>query len=233
MKDSENKKLWNLTFSILNLDATAKLMSNSNKGMKIFCCTMNEIVMSFDDPVFMKMINDADMLTLDGMPLVWAMRLRGFNAERVYGPELMKKFVVLNTDNKISQIFIGDKKNKDYFEKYGSYLVLPFKDEFNEKDYKNMINVIKKSRAKIVWVGLGAKKQVVVVDRLNKLLPNRIYVTVGAAFDFLSGNKKQAPKWLRQMGGEWLYRLISEPQRLGARYWRIFWFMIFRGWRLI
>ena len=67
-----------------------------------------------------------------------------------------------------------------------------------------------------------------VADDLKKRLPDKVYVTVGAAFDFLSGNKKQAPKWLRNMGGEWLFRLLCEPIRLGKRYLKIIEFLVNR-----
>ena len=67
-----------------------------------------------------------------------------------------------------------------------------------------------------------------VADDLKKRLPDKVYVTVGAAFDFLSGNKKQAPKWLRNMGGEWLFRLLCEPIRLGKRYLKIIGFLVNR-----
>lgn len=77
-----------------------------------------------------------------------------------------------------------------------------------------------------MWIGLGAKKQIVVADELYKRLPNRVYITVGAGFDFLSGNVSQAPRWLREIGGEWLYRIYREPKRLIPRYYKII------GWLL-
>ena len=84
------------------------------------------------------------------------MKLKTGRGERVYGPDLMKK--LLNSKTKIKQAFLGNEKNKKYFEKLGKYIVLPFKDEFEESDYKKMVEKIKSSKAKVIWVGLGAKK---------------------------------------------------------------------------
>jgi len=136
----------------------------------------------------------------------------------------MRKFQDLNSG--VGQFFIGDEKNQGYFSKLGKYLVLPYKDKFDENDYKRIVEEIRKSKTKVVWIGLGQRKQIIAADELKKRLPDRIYVTVGAAFDFLSGNKKQAPKWLRNMGGEWLFRWLSEPKRLTKRYLGIMGFLV-------
>ena len=99
------------------------------------------------------------------------------------------------------------------------------------KHYQMIVEKIKNSKARVVWLGLGAKKQIVMANSLYKMLPDRVYITVGAAFDFISKNKKQAPKWLRNLGGEWLFRCIQEPGRLAKRYKNIVSFMVRRAIR--
>jgi N-acetylglucosaminyldiphosphoundecaprenol N-acetyl-beta-D-mannosaminyltransferase len=168
---------------------------------------------------FRKILERATLLTADGMPLVWEMRRKIGKGERVYGPDLMKKMLILSDfGNKFGNFFIGDEKNRKYFEKYGEYITLPYKDKFKESEYYMMVKKIKKDSPKFVWLGLGAEKQIEVANNLSKLLPKCIFITVGAAFDFLSGNKKQAPKGIQKIGFEWLFRLINEPKRLGKRY---------------
>lgn len=76
---------------------------------------------------------------------------------------------------------------------------------------------IVQSGASIVWVGLGTPKQDFEVHRLAHALPVTA-VAVGAAFDFLAGNKKESPKWMRSLSLEWAFRLWSEPRRLWRRY---------------
>jgi N-acetylglucosaminyldiphosphoundecaprenol N-acetyl-beta-D-mannosaminyltransferase len=216
-------KLLGLEISTRSLGETVEWISK-NTGT-VYCCTLNEVMMAEEEKSFKKILERGDLLTADGMPLVWWMKFKTGRGERVYGPELLNKLLIANYELRIKHLFIGDRNNKKYFKKYGDYLVLPYKDKFEESDYEMMVEEIKKSGAKVVWIGLGTEKQIIAADELRKRLPDRVYVTVGAAFDFLSGNKKQAPKWLRNAGGEWLFRLIMEPKRLGKRYLKMIFFL--------
>lgn len=230
MKEFKKTSIFGLLINHLSLqEVTEKIFGwiRKGEGGVVYCCTMNEVMMVNEDVKLKKILSNKNaILTPDGMPLVWELKLKGFKkAERVYGPELLEGFINQNKSNKIEQLFIGDEKNRRYFEKLGSYVALPYRDDFKESDYTIMVNKIKKSRAKLVWLGLGAKKQIVVADQLHKRLPGVVLITVGAAFDFISKNKKQAPKWLRGIGGEWLFRCLQEPKRLAKRYFKILMFL--------
>jgi N-acetylglucosaminyldiphosphoundecaprenol N-acetyl-beta-D-mannosaminyltransferase len=76
---------------------------------------------------------------------------------------------------------------------------------------------IRKSGASMVWVGLGTPKQDFAAREMARHLPVTA-LAVGAAFDFLSGSKPQAPQWMQRSGTEWAYRLAHEPRRLARRY---------------
>jgi N-acetylglucosaminyldiphosphoundecaprenol N-acetyl-beta-D-mannosaminyltransferase len=80
-----------------------------------------------------------------------------------------------------------------------------------------MCAAIRESRADIVWLGVSAPKQEIWAHRWREEI-GRPIVCVGAAFDFLSGNKPRAPRWMRAIGMEWLFRLVSEPRRVWKRY---------------
>jgi N-acetylglucosaminyldiphosphoundecaprenol N-acetyl-beta-D-mannosaminyltransferase len=203
----------------------------TGEGLRVCFCTLNEIMEAQGDEDFSRYLQGAGLKTADGMPLVWYMRWKIGRGERVYGPEVMKKILELKTKILKKQLFIGDKKNEKFFSKIGKYLVLPYKEKFEDKDYQKIIKDIKRYDSKLVWIGLGAKKQVIVSGELYKRLNNRVYLCVGAAFDFLSGNKRQCPRWLRNAGGEWLFRWINEPRRLTKRYFKIIWFLIEFFWK--
>lgn len=198
----------------------------SRRGSRVFCCTLNEVVMFNENKKLREILKKAEINTADGMPLVWALKIKGSKrVERVYGPEILKEI----KNKKIKQIFIGNELNKKYFQKIGDYLVFNFNSKLEEDSYKTMVEEIKKSKARIVWVALGSKRQIEVANELFLRLPNRVYITVGAAFDFVSGNKKQAPKWMRNSGMEWCFRLFQEPGRLFGRYIKIVLFILGRG----
>lgn len=209
--------------STLGFGQTIKLIREGKAGV-VLCCTLNEIMMAENDIKIREAMNRADILTPDGMPLVWYLRWKNGYGERVYGPDVMNEIVDKYDD---SQLFIGDGKNKAFFEKKGLYIELPFKNNFLESDYKQIAKEIRSLKVKVIWVGLGARKQVLMADGLKRNGVGGSIVTVGAAFDFLSGQMVQAPKWIRNCGGEWVFRLVCEPKRLGIRYITIIRFM---GW---
>jgi len=92
----------------------------------------------------------------------------------------------------------------------------PFR-ALTEDDYRFVVDDVAASGANIVWVGLGTPKQDLLISGLVAEVGVPM-VAVGAAFDFLSGSKSEAPRWLRGTGLEWIFRLLSEPRRLWRRY---------------
>jgi len=93
----------------------------------------------------------------------------------------------------------------------------PFRP-LNPEELKQVIDNINKSQADILWVGLGSPKQDFWIKENRDKLNVSVMVGVGAAFDFLSGANKQAPRWMQKTGLEWLFRLACEPKRLWRRY---------------
>ena len=92
-----------------------------------------------------------------------------------------------------------------------------FQDNFDFKD-QEAIDRVNQAQADILWVGLGSPKQDFWMQNHRPFLDVPVMVGAGAAFDFLSGTKPQAPKWVQHSGLEWLFRLICEPGRLWKRY---------------
>jgi len=217
----KNIKIGKIPISTMGLGESADFVlkkAEYGEGLMLCCCSLNDLMMADKDKEFRGALAKADICTADGMPLVWYMRYKNGSGERVYGPDLMNRILESNESVLKKQMFIGDKKNKYFFEKIGKYIELPYKNVFNENDYQMIIRKIRKNGTKVVWIGLGSKKQVIVASELYKRMDSCVYLTVGAAFDFLSGNKIQCPKLIRNLGGEWLFRWFSEPKRLTGRY---------------
>jgi N-acetylglucosaminyldiphosphoundecaprenol N-acetyl-beta-D-mannosaminyltransferase len=93
----------------------------------------------------------------------------------------------------------------------------PFHPLSEEEDRK-IVSLIKNADPDIIWVGLSTPKQEIWMSEHIDRLGNCVLIGVGAAFDFLSGNKKQAPSWMQRIGLEWFFRLSTEPKRLWKRY---------------
>jgi N-acetylglucosaminyldiphosphoundecaprenol N-acetyl-beta-D-mannosaminyltransferase len=95
----------------------------------------------------------------------------------------------------------------------------PFGD-LTDSEVETMAAAVNRRHADIVWVGVGAPRQEVLMRRLRPLVEPPILAGVGAVFDFYAGTRRRAPEWMQSLGVEWLYRLTREPVRLWRRYLR-------------
>jgi N-acetylglucosaminyldiphosphoundecaprenol N-acetyl-beta-D-mannosaminyltransferase len=93
----------------------------------------------------------------------------------------------------------------------------PFRSLDPEED-REIVTMISRAAPDVLWVGLGTPKQERWMHEHRDKLQVPVLVSVGAAFDFLSRRRNQAPRWMREHGLEWLFRLLQEPRRLWRRY---------------
>ena len=179
------------------------------------------------DPAYRAMMNAADLIVPDGMPLVWLGRVRGMALRRrVYGPELMLSLCERTSGYRhfffggapgVSDQLASALKNKiPGLQVAGTYSP-PFRP-LTELEDEEVVAELNRASPDVVWVGLGTPKQERWMYEHRDRLNAAVLLGVGAAFDFHSGTKKQAPGWMRERGLEWLFRLLQEPRRLGRRY---------------
>ena len=93
----------------------------------------------------------------------------------------------------------------------------PFRP-LNPAEENELKEKVRAARVDILWVGLSTPKQEKFMAEYLPKLDATLMVGVGAAFDFLSGQVRQAPRWMQRTGLEWFYRLCSQPHRLAGRY---------------
>jgi N-acetylglucosaminyldiphosphoundecaprenol N-acetyl-beta-D-mannosaminyltransferase len=199
-----------------------------NESRYVCAANVHMVMEAYDSRSFMQVVNAADLVTPDGMPLVWAMRQLGIpDQERVYGPELMIKLIEASAQSPIPIGFYGSSPKvlenlvNGIKEEYHSIDITysfspPFRPLSDEEDIR-IINEINSSGVRILFVGLGCPKQERWMAQ-HKGKISGVMVGVGAAFDFYAGAKPQAPVWMQKRGLEWLYRLFQEPRRLWKRY---------------
>jgi N-acetylglucosaminyldiphosphoundecaprenol N-acetyl-beta-D-mannosaminyltransferase len=90
-----------------------------------------------------------------------------------------------------------------------------------ESEFVDLGKMINTAQADIVWIGLSTPKQEIFAKRLSNYVRVHFIITVGAAFDFLTGRVKQAPAFVQRIGMEWFFRLVTEPRRLYKRYLKV------------
>ncbi len=177
------------------------------------------------DPELRQIYNAAWLTTPDGMPLVW---LGPRGVERVYGPDLMLAVCDAGRAVGLRHSFVGgapgvadDLKQKLITRFPGLEVVHTFSPPFRPLEAAELATLraeITRTRPDVIWVGLGTPKQEKFMAAHWPLLDAGVLIGVGAAFDFHSGRVPQAPRWMQRSGLEWLFRLGTEPRRLGWRY---------------
>lgn len=201
------------------------------KGEKHYVCVtgVHGVMESQGDPELRDIHNHAGLVTPDGMPLVWIGRLRGWQQmDRVYGPDLMLAFCERSVFKGYRHFLYGGaagipEQLADALQvRFPSLKVVgtyspPFRPLTGEEN-NQVVTMINGLAPDVVWVGLSTPKQEHWMASHVGQIHASVMVGVGAAFDFLSGRKRQAPRWMQCSGLEWLFRLVQEPQRLGPRY---------------
>lgn len=202
--------------------------AEAGEGRAVFAANVHMVMEAYDDASFQHVVNSADMVTADGVPLVWALRLYGVkNATRVYGPDLTLAVCESAARQGVRVGFYGgspDSLSEMIVQLRSRYPALcvayqyspPFRPLTSVEDAQ-VIAAIKNSGAEMLFVGLGCPKQErwIAARRADLQMP---LLGVGAAFDFIARRKPQAPKIMQRLGLEWVFRLITEPRRLWRRY---------------
>lgn len=191
-------------------------------------CNVDVVVKTTQDEYFRHIISSSDLANPDGMPIVWALRRKGFGGqERISGPDLMLRVCQLSEQINVPVFFYGStsetlvklkKKIKETFKdlKIAGIYSPPF-SKLTIEENNEIIKLISSSGAGIIFVGLGCPKQEIwMFQNRNKI--NAVMIGVGAAFDFYAGTVKRAPIWMQNIGIEWFFRIIKEPKRLWKRY---------------
>jgi N-acetylglucosaminyldiphosphoundecaprenol N-acetyl-beta-D-mannosaminyltransferase len=172
---------------------------------------------------------NAGLVTTDGMPLVWLAHIKGLrHVERVYGPDLMLACCAASVGKGYRHFFYGGAEGVAQLladrlaARFPGLIVAgvytpPFRPLTTDEE-QALVETINASEADIVWVGLSTPKQERWMAEHVGRLGVPVLIGVGAAFDFHAGVKRQAPRWMRRSGLEWLFRLLAEPGRLGRRY---------------
>jgi N-acetylglucosaminyldiphosphoundecaprenol N-acetyl-beta-D-mannosaminyltransferase len=197
-------------------------------GGYVCVATVHMVMEAHDDPEFAARVNAADLVVPDGMPLVWMQkRLGAGQASRVRGNDLTINLCRYAEGAGLSVGFYGGRQEvldaikvraaRDFPKLKIAYAYAPPFRELSEAEDAKVVVGINDAAPDILFVGLGCPKQE------NWMAAHRgevkaVMAGVGAAFDFYAGNLREAPRWLSNIGLEWLFRLAMEPGRLWRRY---------------
>ncbi len=182
------------------------------------------------DVMFKNLVAEADLVVPDGMPLLWAAKVKGTPLpQRVAGSDLILSMSKAAASAGRSIYLLGgaagtaegaaDVLRQKYPDiQISGYYCPPLGFENSPPEMAKMLSHLEAARPDIIYVALGSPKQEMLIDRIRAHLPRAWWVGVGVSFSFLTGHVKRAPRWIQRLGIEWVHRMFQEPGRLVKRY---------------
>lgn len=199
----------------------------SRSGLSVRLSNAWCVALAQTDPDYRKVLLSPGINLPDGTPVAAVLRAQNRRAQRTRGPDFFRHVLEASRGNGSRHFFLGAKDAtlallmREVEERYpglrvvGSYAppYAPVDENFVEECRLRL----RAADPDYVWLGLGTPKQDILSVALAPEIPAAI-IGVGAAFDFIAGTVREAPKVFRRLGIEWLFRLAVEPKRLWRRY---------------
>ena len=190
-----------------------------------------DVVMKIEqDPYLKKITDNADMVLVDGKPLIWVSKIHKNPVKaKISGSDLVPLLCAEAAHNGHSMFIIGGKegiaeKAKIRLEEQyptihivGTYAP-PFGFENNPKELDKINNMISEKKPDLLIACFGCPKQEKWIYENYQKYDAKVSICAGATVDFLAGNVNRAPKWMSEHGLEWFYRFLQEPKRMFKRY---------------
>ena len=227
----EKCRVLGVEFRVTDIDEAVMYVSShidQLRGKYICFSNAHTTVMARESREYRNVQNGAALVFADGTPVVRQQKKMGYaGAERVAGPDFMETMFRATMNGSTTHYFYGSTPeniallSEKLPETYPGIVIRgmyspPFRQITQEEDEAD-VERINASGTDIVWVGLGAPKQEKWMAAHEGRI-NAVMIGVGAGFDFYAGTVRRAPKWIQQIGFEWLYRLFQDPKRLIRRY---------------
>lgn len=198
----------------------------------VFTPNVDHLMKLQSDPEFVKTYQAANYKLCDSKVLFFVSRLLGSPIkEKISGSDLFPAFYQYHKNNEDIKIFllgarvgVALQAQEKINAQVGRSIIVgahspSFGFEKNEEECAKLIEIINQSGATVLAVGVGAPKQEKFISKYkDQFTKIKIFLAIGATIDFEAGNIKRAPKWISEIGLEWLYRLLAEPKRLWKRY---------------
>ena len=198
----------------------------------VFTPNVDHLMKLQSDSEFYKTYQAATYQLCDSKILFFISRLLGSPIkEKISGSDLFPAFYEYHKTNEDVKIFlvgaregVARQAQEKINTKIGRDIIVgahspSFGFEKNEEECAKIIDLINQSGATVLAVGVGAPKQENFICKYKDKFQNiKMFLAIGATIDFEAGNIKRAPKWISEIGLEWLYRLLAEPRRLWKRY---------------
>jgi N-acetylglucosaminyldiphosphoundecaprenol N-acetyl-beta-D-mannosaminyltransferase len=182
------------------------------------------------DAVLKDFFDQADLVLADGMPLVWASRLKGTPLPaRVAGSDLIWSLSMEAAHQGHSIFVLGGTREAGWQAAHklrercpglriAGMVYPPHGFDRDPQAIDQIVETLEELKPDIVYVGLGFPKQERVIATLRERFPQTWFLGIGISIHFVGGDVVRAPRWMQRLGLEWIHRLAQEPRRLAKRY---------------
>jgi len=210
--------------------AAIEQMIEADKKSYVVAINVDVVMKIEEDSYLKKVVDNADMVLVDGKPLVWISKLHGKPLKaKISGSDLVPLFCEVAAEKGYKIFIIGGKDGiaeqaKEKLENrlpkikiVGTYAP-PFGFEKNESELDKINQMISEAHPDLLIACFGCPKQEKWIYENIEKYNAKVSVCAGATVDFLAGNVKRAPRWMSDHGLEWFYRFTQEPKRMFKRY---------------
>ena len=209
------------------------IVSEARAGRGGWIVTPNTDILrqAHDDASIRELLASADALVADGMPLIWASFIQNtpLRGGRICGSDLIFSVPAAAERAGLSLFLLGgagdtaERTKAKLVEKHPRLRIVgtyspPFGFEKRPEEFETMRQRIRETKPDIVFVALSFPKGEWLIQDIRAAAPGAWWIGVGAAFDFVSGEIRRAPKLMQLTGTEWIFRLLQSPKRLARRY---------------
>ena len=198
-------------------------------GFAVATINLDHLVKLRTSAAFRQAYAQQDLVTADGHPIVWLSRLSSHPVSLVTGSDLVNPLAELAAQERVPIALLG--ATRETLARAASELVARHPGltvvaclapgqgfDAHGAEADQLIEALRDSGAGLTFLALGAPRQEMFAARCRAVLPSIGFVSVGAGLDFIAGHQRRAPAWVQRLALEWLWRMLSEPRRLGVRY---------------
>lgn len=199
---------------------------------------IDKIVKANKDPELRRIINECALISVDGVPVVWASRLLGKPLkERVNGTDLFELLVERAASKGWRVFFLGAREEvvvrvrQIYERQYPSLQIAGHRNGYwTAEEEAGVAQQIADSKADILFVAFSSPKKEHFLGKYQRLMQVPFAMGVGGSFDVIAGEYSRAPVWMQRSGLEWFHRFLQEPRRMFHRYFiedmYFFWLLV-------
>jgi N-acetylglucosaminyldiphosphoundecaprenol N-acetyl-beta-D-mannosaminyltransferase len=214
---------------ILSMGETVELARNSMRGrhrLQHVALNVAKLVNMRFDPVLATDVTSSDIVSIDGMGIVWGARALGLPVKsRVAGVDLLSELLAVCAQEGFKPYFLGatpavlQRAVEQVRERYPTIQFAGLKDGYFTPDEEpDVVEAIRSSRAECLFIGMPTPRKERFLAAYRDELGAPFIMGVGGSFDVLAGKVRRAPLRMQRLGLEWLYRIYQEPRRMWWRY---------------